>query len=241
MTDCTVMASCRPRNSIPSMDGKVRESLPSTSKPPRNLNAAMEPRPTGTARKSSFRYKVGYPPVDLSFRHAFDIHCPDALPWHLLQWGRFGSGGSAEARHCFVDDWRLEHLWRRPGQGLAKALDAGIITAPDFTIEQSFPLELVQYQVWRSRVLSLYWQEYDVYVVPVLQWGCPESFPICARGIRPGSVVAVRGPQRGTECAWLDGARYMQLAVKPSLVLHFGNKLDLWDNAVYLPLRRSTR
>jgi hypothetical protein len=96
-------------------------------------------------------------------------------------------------------------------------------------------------------VLTTYWQEYGVFVVPVLQWGCPNSFPICARGIRPGSVVAVRGPQRGTEYAWLDGARYMQEALQPSLVLHFGNKpnlwdllgnkLEPWDRALYLPLR----
>ena len=77
-------------------------------------------------------------------------------------------------------------------------------------------------------------------VVPVLQWGSPESFPLCARGIRPGSVVAVRGPQRGTECAWLDGAHYMLNTVRPALVLHFGNKLEIWDRAFYFPLR-STR
>jgi hypothetical protein len=175
--------------------------------------------------------------VELSFHHQFAVFCPDVLPWQAYRWGRFGSGGAADARHCFVDDWRLEHLWRRFGQGLAKVLDAGIVTAPDFTIDHDFPLELVQYQIWRSRVLTTYWQEYGVFVVPVLQWGCPNSFPICARGIRPGSVVAVRGPQRGTECAWLDGARYMQEALQPSLVLHFGNKLEMWDRALYLPLR----
>jgi hypothetical protein len=181
------------------------------------------------------------PPVQLDFHHEFSIFCPDNLPWDAYTWGRFGSGGYAQARHCFVDDWRLEHLWRRFGQGLAKALDAGIITAPDFTIDSHFPLELVQYQVWRSRVLTHYWQEYGVpFVIPVLQWGCPASFPLCARGIRPGSVVAVRGPQRGTECAWLDGARFMQSTLQPSLVLHFGNKLEIWDRALYLPLRKTT-
>lgn len=236
MIDCTDTASCRPRNMILPRGGKVRANQPLTSKPPKSLNGAPEKRPTGTSR-SSYRFKVGLPPVKLFFNHQFSVFCPDALPWQAYRWGRFGSGGTADARHCFVDDWRLEHLWRRFGQGLAKVLDAGIVTAPDFTIDHDFPLELVQYQIWRSRVLTTYWQEYGVFVVPVLQWGCPNSFPICARGIRPGSVVAVRGPQRGTECAWLDGARYMQEALQPSLVLHFGNKLELWDRALYLPLR----
>ncbi|MDD2466676.1 MAG: DUF4417 domain-containing protein [Desulfobulbus sp.] len=200
------------------------------------MNGGTDKNPTGTSR-TNYRFKVGLPPVKLTFNHLFSVFCPDNLPWQSFRWGRFGSGGIADARHCFVDDWRLEHLWRRFGQGLAKVLDAGIVTAPDFTIDEDFPLELVQYQIWRSRVLTTYWQEYGVSVVPVLQWGCLNSFPICARGIRPGSVVAVRGPQRGTECAWMDGARYMQEALQPSLVLHFGNKLELWDRALYLPLR----
>ena len=236
MIDCTDTASCRPRNMILPWGGKAQAKKPLTLKPPKSLNGAPEKRPTGTSRRS-YRFKVGLPPVELSFHHQFAVFCPDALPWQAYRWGRFGSGGTADARHCFVDDWRLEHLWRRFGQGLAKVLDAGIVTAPDFTIDHDFPLELVQYQIWRSRVLTTYWQEYGVFVVPVLQWGCPDSFPICAQGIRPGSVVAVRGPQRGTECAWLDGARYMQEALQPSLVLHFGNKLELWDRALYLPLR----
>ncbi len=236
MIDCTDTASCRQRNTIPPRAGKAPEKKPSISKPPKSLNGGTDKNPTGTSR-TNYRFKVGLPPVKLTFNHLFSVFCPDNLPWQSFRWGRFGSGGIADARHCFVDDWRLEHLWRRFGQGLAKVLDAGIVTAPDFTIDEDFPLELVQYQIWRSRVLTTYWQEYGVSVVPVLQWGCLNSFPICARGIRPGSVVAVRGPQRGTECAWMDGARYMQEALQPSLVLHFGNKLELWDRALYLPLR----
>lgn len=184
----------------------------------------------------TFRYKTSYPPMDLDYNHEFNVFCPDNLPHHLT-WARFGSGGVAHARHCFVDDWRLEHLWRRPGQGLAKALSIGIITAPDYTIETHFPQELVSYQVWRSRVLTAYWQEYGVTVVPVLQWGCPQSFALCARGIRPGSVVAVRGPQRGTEQAWLAGARFMADTIQPSLVLHFGRSVQgVWPRALFLPL-----
>ena len=237
MNDCTVMASCPPKNTIHPPAGKVPVKKRSTSKPPMNLNADMERNHIGTS-KTEYRFKVDIPPINLNFNHAFSIFCPNVLPWSFYRWGRFGSGGYAMARHCFVDDWRLEHLWRRFGQGLAKALDAGIITAPDFSIDTHFPLELVQYQVWRSRVIAQYWQEFGVpFVIPVLQWGCPESFSICARGIRSGSVVAVRGPQRDTECAWLDGARYMQETLQPSLVLHFGNKLKIWDHALYLPLR----
>ena len=240
MNDCIATASCRLKSMTLPSAGKVQAKNPSILKRPGNMNADTGQPHIGTSR-TSFRYRVGLPPVAVDYQHEFSLFCPpDLLPWQKYRWGRFGSGGAADAWHCFVDDWRLEHLWRRPGQGMVKAIFSQVITAPDFSVETDFPFELVSYQVWRSRVLSLYWQENGVVVVPVLQWGSPESFPLCARGIRPGSVVAVRGPQRGTECAWLDGAHYMLKTVRPALVLHFGNKLEIWDRAFYFPLR-STR
>lgn len=184
------------------------------------------------------RYKVGLPPFELKYHHPFSVYCSPDYDFARMSWGRFGSGGKYDARHTFVDDWRLEHLWRRFGEGLAKAILAHVITAPDYTIETSFPFELVQYQVWRSRVLMSYWQEYGVVVIPVLQWGNPLSYELCSSGIRQGSVVAVRGPQRGCEYAWLDGAFFMKNALHPSLVLHFGNRLEIWDNGLYFPLSR---
>lgn len=243
MIDCSVTASCPLTNMIPKPAGKALARVLSTVKRQENMNVETVRGHGGTGKKSgSWRYKMALPPIELNFHHDFNLFCANFPPaWSHYHWGRFGSGGQANARHCFVDDYRLEHLWRRPGQGLLKAIEADIITAPDFTIEESFPAELVQYQVWRSRVLAAYWQEYDVHVIPALQWGSPESFPICARGIRKGSVVAVRGPQRGSEPAWAAGAAYMQEAIQPQLVLHFGNELKIWDNAIYLPLRTTKK
>jgi hypothetical protein len=167
------------------------------------------------------------------------INCPiSAVDWSSLSWGRWGSGGEYAARHMFVDDWRLEHLWRKQGEGLAKTVLQGIVTAPDFTIENHFPAPLVSYQVWRSRVLAKFWQLEGVIVVPVLQWGSPETFKLCTCGIRSGSVVAVRGPQKGTETAWQAGFDYMITHLQPSLVLHFGRHVKYSTiPVVFFPLK----
>jgi len=173
----------------------------------------------------------------------FLIRCNlNSAHWESLSWGRFGSGGQFDARHCFVDDWRLEHLWRRHGQGLAKAICIGTLTAPDFTIETHYPLEIALYQVYRSNLLALYWMHYGVTVVPVLQWGLEPTFHMSSRYIGPRSVVAVRGPGKGTDEAkrWQAGAEYMQAHINPSLVLHFGRPVTgVWKDALYLPLRKS--
>lgn len=231
-------ASCPSINSILKPAGKAPVKVLSIGKLQRNMKGETVINLGGIEKKpGNWRYKMTLPPIDLNFHHDFQLFCPNRRLWRDIRWGRLGAGGHVDARHCFVDDYRLEHLWRRPGQGLVKAIDAATITAPDFTIDESFPAELVQYQVWRSRVLAAYWQEYGVTVIPVLQWGCPESFPLCARGIAQGSVVAVRGPQRGTESKWVIGAQYMLDRIQPQLVLHFGRKSDVWPKALYFPLR----
>lgn len=171
---------------------------------------------------------------------AFQIRCPVHLAdWERLTWARFGSGGQADARHCFVDDWRLEHLWRRHGQGLAKAICIGIITAPDFTIETYFPEEIATYQVYRSNLLACYWLSHGVITVPVLQWGNNTSWHLSPRYISPLSVVAVRGPGPGKDelRRWTAGAEYMQGVLDPPLVLHFGRRVDaVWKNPLFIPL-----
>ncbi|WP_028582397.1 DUF4417 domain-containing protein [Desulfogranum japonicum] len=186
-----------------------------------------------------YRYNVrSFPKLDVNRTGYPEVYCdPESCDWEKLQWDRFGSGGKATSRHCFVDDWRLEHLWRRKEQGLMKMMCCEAVTSPDFTIDLDFPHPLAQYQVWRSLMLCRYWQDNGIITIPVLQWGAASTWHLCGRHIQQGSVVAVRGPQKGTEGEWLRAALYMLRMIKPSLVLHFGRKMDCWDNVLYFPLR----
>lgn len=189
--------------------------------------------------KIQYRYKTKV--LDIPYNHnGFSpIFCDiEFVDWEKLVFGRFGSGGDFINRHTFVDDWRLEHLWRRPEQGLVKLLRNKVVTAPDFTIETNFPQPLTTYQVWRSATLASYWAASGLIVVPVLQWGNPDLYRFCTQGILPGSVVAVRGPQKGTELDWLQGAMFMQQYLNPSLVLHFGRKIEgVFENVIFKSLR----
>lgn len=185
-----------------------------------------------------YRYKMEIPELDYSENGFPKVYCsPSVIDWEKLTWRRFGSGGESDARHCFVDDWRIEHLWRRLGQGLAKALIQGIMTAPDFSVYPNYPLPVAAYQIWRSNTVARYWQNAGVIVVPVLQWGSPETIQLSSLSIKTGSVVAVRGPQLGTEKKYYQVAEQVKEYVKPKLVLNFGRKAECWDTAIYLNLR----
>ncbi|MCI5133622.1 MAG: DUF4417 domain-containing protein [Candidatus Electrothrix sp. AW2] len=186
------------------------------------------------------RYKIQIPPAVYDECGYSPVYCPvDAADWENLHWGRFASGGDAPCRHMFVDDWRLESLWRDQKKGLFKVLPLAVVTSPDFTIETNYPLPLVQYQVWRSSALAYSWQAIGAVVVPVLQWGSPQSFPYCTAGIQKGSVVAVRGPSRGSEDRWRAGAEYMRDHLDPSLVLFFGRKeeADVFTHTIFHTLK----
>ncbi len=192
---------------------------------------------------TTYRYEMELPPLrnysDFKIRCPLIMHDREYSYWEKLSWARFGSGGVADARHCFVDDWRLEHLWRRHGQGLAKAIFTGIITAPDFTLETYYPHEIATYQVYRSNLLAYYWISHGVTVVPVLQWGDVSTFDLSPKYIGLHSVVAVRGPGKGKDeqRRWIAGAEYMHATLQPALVLHFGRKVPgVWENALFIPL-----
>lgn len=194
-------------------------------------------------------------------------YCPDGWPepafvspeplqdWSALLWARWGSGApSGVALHCFTDDWRFETTWRRPELAVSPALLAGIVVAPDFSIAWSDPLAWAEHQVWRSRCVGEFLRRHGVVVIPVLQWGGPSTFSVCARGIRLGSVVAVRGPS--VACAkhtvwavqneepqepeilisrWREGACWLQHLLQPAVVIQFGNALgsEVWRCRTY--------
>jgi hypothetical protein len=185
------------------------------------------------------RYQIEVPPATYNDSGYSPVHCPlNAADWESLQWSRYGSGGNALCRHMFVDDWRLEPLWRNQQRAFVNVMACHVVTAPDFTIDLHYPLPLAQYQIWRSAALASFWQSLGSIVVPVLQWGSPDTFPFCTAGIQKGSVVAVRGPSKGTEDSWSDGAAYMQAHLDPSLVLFFGRKVKgIFADSIYFTLR----
>jgi hypothetical protein len=185
------------------------------------------------------RYQVEIPPTRYNDSGYSPVYCPaDAADWGSLTWSRYGSGGNAPCRHMFVDDWRLEPLWRNQRLGLAHVMACHVVTAPDFTIDLHYPLPLAHYQVWRSSALASFWQSLGAVTVPVLQWGAEETFSVCTAGIKKGSVVAVRGPSKGTEKRWIKGAEYMRDHIEPSLVLFFGRKVEgVFSNTFFSTLR----
>lgn len=156
------------------------------------------------------------------------------LPEKFYRWGT----QQDRPVHCFVDDWRLEAIWRNKQKMLDRVCLSQFAIAPDYTVDSNHPLLFAFYQVWRSRIIAKWWQDHGVYVVPVLQWSRPSINHFLYRGLLYCEVVAVRSPTKGTEHHWRECAHQFLILNQPKLVLHFGTKscFDIWPNALNLKL-----
>jgi len=143
-----------------------------------------------------------------------------------IQFFRYGSKTEILPFHCFVDDWRLEGIWRSPTKFVEKALLAGTVVAPDFSVYANYPEIYSLYQIWRSRIVCAWWADHGVYSIPVLQWTHSKDPHLDKyfAGLTDCEVIAVRCPSRDPEviadyrqCA----ERFLQIH-QPKLILHFG-------------------
>lgn len=159
--------------------------------------------------------RVGFPHA-LGLRAVPRAVAADCVADAYLPFGRHGQ----MPFHTFVDDWRQEQFWRRPQEGLIKALASGYAVAPDFTVFAEDPEEWADYQVFRSAMIAQFWASHGVAVLPVVAFrGRPERY------VLPWSVWAVRGPSAGDEDPWLEGVMRFVADAKPSSLVVFGRQV----------------
>jgi hypothetical protein len=117
------------------------------------------------------------------------------------------------------------------------------MTAPDFSVFWNDPLPQAAYQFWRSQVVAWAWESAGAVVLPVVQFGSELTWPDSVRGIRPGSVLAVRGPSKRDDLGrWRAACQYWAESVSPSLVVQFGRSEGsyIWPRFEIRPLKPSS-
>ena len=104
------------------------------------------------------------------------------------------------------------------------------VCAPDFSLYLDMPMAAKIWNIYRSRLLTAYWQQKGLKVVPVLQWAEPATFDFCFEGIASGGTVAVStlGAARNklTKQLWAIGMREAITRLHPKRVLLYGTPID---------------
>ena len=146
---------------------------------------------------------------------------PTDIPKTWDSWAHFRG---SEGVHFFTEDRRFERLatWRGLGKqwGRVPAF-YDWACGPDFSIYWDTPREVAAYQIWRARTVEEAWREVGVTVIPVAQWGGPQTWPEVGNGINGGPVV-VRAPTVRDLPRWRKGWEVFQEKTKPELVIVFG-------------------
>ena len=106
----------------------------------------------------------------------------------------------------FTEDYRFQSYWNSKTSGLNKLLneDWDGVCSIDFSIMYDEPKAVRMYQLYRSRWLARFWQEFDIKIIPVIQGSLaedkqiilgtlPKHCPVVAVQCR---TISARSPKR---------------------------------------------
>ena len=125
----------------------------------------------------------------------------------------------------YVDDERLECLWRNPERYAALFSSLGAVLSPDFSLYADRPTIEQQWNHYRKHVVGNLWQHLGLTVIPTVGWSDEKSFDWCFTGEPTNSVISVSsvGTQRYAKTEFLRGYDAMMERLNPSAILFVGN------------------
>ena len=135
--------------------------------------------------------------------------------------------------HFFIDDYQFERVWKSPQLYVEMLKRYRFACAPDFSLYLDMPMAAKIWNVYRSRLITAYWQKQGVKVVPVLQWADPFTWKFCFEGIAPGGTVAVStlgaAKHKFSRLVWKLGMAEAVRQTKPKTILLYGTPIDEFD------------
>jgi len=169
---------------------------------------------------------------EVIFSSSNDWGIPDLLEDQLAEyiprgtWDRSENSNTSDAWFCqsarpfpetreggvlgfFTEDYRFESYWNNKKGSLNKLLNEEwhAVCAIDFSLYANEPKVLRMYNLYRSRWLARFWQEFGIDIIPIIQGGgdgdadltlgtIPKGAPIIASQCR---TISARSPKRHWE------------------------------------------
>jgi len=142
--------------------------------------------------------------------------------------------------HFFLDDYQFERVWNKPERYLKILKEFNGCFSPDFSIFRDAPYPIQLFNVFRNRIVGLYWQRNGINVIPTVGWGDVDTWDFCFEGVEEGSWVAIstRGAIHRNEDKELfkEGYNQMLEVIKPEKIIVYGRKLEGLDgNIEWIP------
>ena len=174
-----------------------------------NLNW-FEPEKAGGKFQMPYIHKVHFCPDHL-------IRFPEAM-----KLSHFSAG-----IHFFIDDYRIEPLWRNIERYIPKLKKYSAVLSPDFSLFTDMAVAQQIWNTYRSRLVASVLQRMGLTVIPTVSWADVRSFTFCFDGIEKGGFVAVStvGTQKYAKDRKLfsEGIKQMITVLSPRAIIIYGN------------------
>lgn len=93
--------------------------------------------------------------------------------------------------HFYIDDYMFERIWRNPDRYIPPLQKYCCVIGPDFSQYVNMPAPLRLWNCYRNRLLTAYWQQQGINVIPNVTWSLPDSYDYSFTGMPKDSVIAI--------------------------------------------------
>ena len=163
--------------------------------------------------------EFGFPIV----RTSKDFHAEDLIPFHTCK--KCLAKDRDKAVHFFLDDYKFEQVWSRPRDFVTTFKHYGNILVPTFSVWENQPYALNLFNIYRSRWIARFYQEYGINVLIDVRWADESTYPFCFSGIEKNSPVIVNTVgthYRDNRDLFKRGFEVMINSIEPSKLYVYG-------------------
>lgn len=125
-----------------------------------------------------------------------------------------------------MNDGEFECLWRNPERYVERLKKFKGILTPDFSLYTDMPLAMQIWNVYRSRIMGVIFEEKGIKVIPTISWSDSRSFDFAFDGIPKHSVVSVSSvgiwKNKSFYDLFLQGLSVMLQELQPACIVFYG-------------------
>lgn len=128
--------------------------------------------------------------------------------------------------HFFIDDYHFERIWSCLDRYIPLLSKFRCVIGPDFSQFRDMPYPARMWNHYRNQLVTSYYQEKGVRVIPNVTWSLPDSYDYCFDGIPSNSTIAINCTSiagcRLSKYLWYKGYEEAIRRLNPSRIIRYG-------------------
>lgn len=129
--------------------------------------------------------------------------------------------------HFYIDDVDFEQVWKNPERYVGLLSKFACVIMPDFSVYNDVAIPVQHWNIYRSRVLGMYWQSMGMKVIPTIPFAGYEFNCYATLGLPTDSIVAVSTVgsirNRDKRVAFQSGLDVIWFHLRPRIILVYGD------------------